>query len=270
MWHLNLSQGIVAVKLWSSWKEHGLWRKIWVKSRFQVLWNLPRSCEQQSAWQDTSQRLSPVIVLSLLCRDTADPSYLYVIETGNKNGSSFTWRLVPRGLNIGSINSSLQDYSFPSEWNWSFLRHRKPWQGLLGPLLISRPWSRDGQPWMVHLRALLPVLHEGAAVTEELTWGTVASVLLLPGLSLHSHPHPHLLGSLPSDGQPHLWEAHPLIDWGFSVLFCWFVFNFCLESWNVLGKLLLSKFIPNPPTLRGPCISPHYCSGHWHLLVHQL
>ena len=66
---------------------------------------------KQSAWQDTSQRLSLVIVLSsLLCRDTADPSYLYVIRTGNKNGSSFTWRLVPRGLNTGSINSFLQDF----------------------------------------------------------------------------------------------------------------------------------------------------------------
>ena len=35
----------------------------------------------------------------------------------------------------------------------------------------------------------------------------------------------------------------------FSVLFCWFVFDFCLESWNVLGKLFLRKFISNPSTL---------------------
>lgn len=44
----------------------------------------------------------------------------------------------------------------------------------------------------------------------------------------------------------------------FSVLFCWFVFNFCLESWNVLGKLFLRKFISNPPTLfRAPAyLSP--------------
>ena len=166
----------------------------------------------------------------------------------------FNLEAVPKGLNRGSINSFPQDFiPFPRKWNWGFLRHRKAWQRSLGRLLISCPWSRDCHPkscaegngWNI-CPAAPPV--SCAALTGSYDRGGPlgqSGFRVLP-------PPPSPAGVLTlrcSTASMRGSPSHRLGFSCFSVLFCWFVFDFCLESWNVLGKLFLSKFISNPSTL---------------------
>lgn len=128
------------------------------------------------------------------------------------------------------------------------------------------------------LSALFSLLHEGAATTEEVTWGRTtskpSSLLASPSTSPPSLPGGPHLRFLPTSmrGSP----CHRLcfcVCFLFLFLLCWLVLHFCLESLNIIASLFLRKFMlfPSPPAnMQGYCISAHCQSGHWCYFVNKL
>lgn len=119
--------------------------------------------------------------------------------------------------------------------------------------------KQDGQPQMVCRRQRMEYLSSSATSGLCAAWTGSCDRGGPPGQSGFRvlPPPPSPAGVLTLRWSTASMRGAPSHRLGFSCFLCCFVFNFCLESWNVLGKLFLRKFISNPPTVFG---APAYLS----------
>lgn len=142
----------------------------------------------------------------------------------------------------------LLNYSFPKEWNWLFLWHRKVWQRSAGafPYILSqkqRGSTLNGlqkasngtsvqQCLLKAVFALFFLLQKGAAMTEEVAWHRAASELSSFLASPFTSSQSSASGVLPlrfSATSMRSLPSHRLGSLCFLVLicfcFCWFVIS---------------------------------------------